>query len=157
MWHQNWLRNRDSHLQANGQTLALTLLNNDRHVFIGCDCGVFVCTMSYFVMNDCSPVFNQGDMEIMRQRMALMIMTTSCSMIEDPRSTLIQTRQSHCDEHMRLHRTLRNTSGGANTNSQNQQRISVTIHPQSMIRLQEALDNRFLNDGNTVQCPIVGC
>jgi hypothetical protein len=26
-----------------------------------------------------------------------------------------------------------------------------------MIRLQEALDNRFLNDGNTVQCPIVGC
>jgi hypothetical protein len=23
--------------------------------------------------------------------------------------------------------------------------------------LQEALDNRFLNDGNTVQCPVVGC
>ena len=152
------MRNRDSHLQANVQTLALTLLNNDCRVFIGrCDCGVFVCIMSYFVMSDCSPVFNQGDMEIMRRRMTLMIMTTSCSMIEDPTSMQIQIRQNHYDEHMRLHRTLRNTSGGANTNSQNQQRISVTIHPQSMIRLQEALDNRFLNDGNTVQCPIVGC
>ena len=44
-----------------------------------------------------------------------------------------------------------------NTNSQNQQRISDIVHPQSIIRLQEALDNRFLNDGNTVQCPIEGC
>ena len=89
--------------------LALTLLNNVRRVFIGCDCGAFVCIMSYFFMSDCSPVFNQGDMEIMRRRMTLMIMTTSCSIIEDPTSTLIQTRQNQCDEHMRLHRTLRKT------------------------------------------------
>ena len=87
-----------------------------------------------------------------------MIMTTSYSMIEDPMSTLIQTRQNHCDEHMHLYRTLEKTSSGSvNTNSQNQQLISVTVRPQSIIRLQEALDNRFLNDGNTVQCPIVGC
>ena len=87
-----------------------------------------------------------------------MIMTTSCNRIEDPTSTLIQTRQNHCDEHMRLYRALKKTSSGSvNTNSQNQQLISVTVRPQSIIRLQEALDNRFLNDGNTVQCPIVGC
>jgi hypothetical protein len=69
-------------------------------MLIGCDCGAFVCMISYFIMNDCLPVFKQGHIEIMRERIALMIMRNGCEMIEDPVSTLIISCQNHCDEHM---------------------------------------------------------
>ena len=134
-------------------------LKIDCRVFIGYDCGAFVCMISYFIMSDCCPLFNQGDMEIMRRRITLMIMRTSCRMIEDPiNQALILNRQNDCDEHMHLYRALRKSCNKmVNTKSQNQQRSSVTVEPQSVIRLQEEMDDRFLNDGNTVQCRMVGC
>ena len=134
-------------------------LKIDCRVFIGYDCGAFVCMISYFIMSDCCPLFNQGDMEIMRRRITLMIMRTSCRMIEDPiNEALILNRQNDCDEHMHLYRALRKSCNKmVNTKSQNQQRSSVTVEPQSVIRLQEALESRFINDGNAVQCRMVGC
>jgi hypothetical protein len=91
--------------KCNTQSLGTpySLLNVAHRVVIGYDCGTFVCMISYFIMNDCLPVFNPGDMEVMRKRIKLMIMKKSCGMIEDPVSTLIITRQNHCDDHMLLY------------------------------------------------------
>jgi hypothetical protein len=109
-------------------------------------------------MNDCLPVFNPGDMEVMRKRITLMIMKNSCGVIEDPVSTLIITRQNHCDDHMLLYQALKQSSNGSvNNNATNQKRSSVIIPTKNMKRLQHALDDRFLNDGDTVICPIGGC
>lgn len=116
--------------------------------------------IAYFIINDCYPAFNHGDMLIMRQRITLMIMSKCCSVIDNPVTSTIQTRQNHCDEHMILHQALKQTSrGSTNTNSPNHQHFSVTIPAKSVRTLQESLDERYINEWETVtvQCPIVGC
>jgi hypothetical protein len=61
---------------------------------------------------------------------------------------------------MILHQALKKTSRvSTNTNSPNHQRFSVTIPATSVRTLQDSIDDRFINEGETVtvQCPIAGC
>jgi hypothetical protein len=139
----------------------------------------------YFILNDCGLVFTQGDIDVMCERIALMIMKKYCGVIEDPGSTLIITCQNHCDDHIFLYQALKaasNTTDSAsvkdstmppmeqpatvptaepNTNvagTTNRQWFSVVVPIKNKHGLQGALNDRYLNGENhTVQCPIEGC
>ena len=106
-------------------------------------------------------------------------------MIEDPESTLIITRQNHCDDHLFLYQALKaasNTTDSASVKdstmppmeqpatvptakpntyvagTMNRQRFSAVVPIKNKHGLQGALNDRYLNGGNhTVQCPIEGC
>ena len=48
-------------------------------------------------------------------------------------------------------------SESVNNNTTNQERFLVIVPTKKIMGLQEALNDRFLNDGNTVKCSIEGC
>ena len=90
-----------------------------------------------------------------------MIMRKSCVVIEDPVSTLIISRQTHCNEQLRLYRALKITSNynvtvNKNATGTNHLSYSVGVNTKNVKSLQQALENRFLNGRNSVHCPIEG-
>jgi hypothetical protein len=98
------LGNLDRLSKFNTQNLdSLSCLSDLTQHVICCDCGVFVCMICYFILNDCVLAFNQADIDVMYERTAPMITNKSCGVIEDPGSTLIITCQNHCDDRLFLY------------------------------------------------------
>lgn len=103
-------------------------------------------------------MFDQGDINGMRERLALMICDKSCEMFEVPSDAqLIETRQNLCDSYHCLNKELNKTVNvSINVTNPQLQRNSISIPIENMNRLQEGLDNRY-GEAEVVHCSMSEC